>query len=481
MPTLEEGSLLFMPVLLPATSLTEVKRIMAWQDQVISAHPAVASAAGKLGRATTATDPAPVEMIETTIMLKPRDQWPAGTTKSSIIADLSERLMSLPGYVPGFLQPIENRILMTSTGIRAQVGVKIFGDDLDALQQKAFEVERVINRVPGAVGVAPSRVQGKPYLEIAVRRDQLGRYGLSVQEVFRQVEAGIGGVTVGTTIKGRERWPLQVRLEQADRGDIDKLGEILVATPSGATVQLRQVADINRVVGPNEIQSENGRLRVFVQANVGDRDLGGFVEEIKDRIAREVTLAPGMTIEYSGQYEHQLRARQTLLYVFPAVILIIFVTLVMTFRSVGEAAHVLLAVPFALTGGVLLQAWMGFNFSVAVWVGYIALFGTAIQTGVIMVTYLEESVQEARQRLGRALTREELTQAVKAGARLRLRPKVMTVATTIASLTPIFWLQRTGVEIMQPLAAPVVGGMISSLVHILIVTPVIFLWLRERG
>ncbi|AUB80441.1 efflux RND transporter permease subunit [Candidatus Thiodictyon syntrophicum] len=481
MPTLEEGSLLFMPVLLPATSLTEGKRIMAWQDQVIRAHPAVAAAAGKLGRATTATDPAPVEMIETTITLKPRDQWPPGTTKASIVSDLSARLMDLPGSVPGFLQPIENRILMTSTGIRAQVGVKVFGDDLDALQQQAFAIERVIQRVPGAVGVAPSRVQGKPYVEIEVRRDLLGRYGLSVAEVFRQVEAGIGGVTVGTTIKGRERWPLQVRLAQEERGDIDRLGEIPLSTPAGARVQLRQVADVKRVVGPNEIQSENGRLRVFVQANVRDRDLGSFVEDIKGRIAKEITLAPGMTIEYSGQYEQQLRARQTLLYVFPTVILIIFATLVMTFRSIGEAAHVILAVPFALTGGVLLQAFLGFNFSVAVWVGYIALFGTAIQTGIIMVTYLEESVQEAGARLGRELTRPELIAAVKAGARLRLRPKVMTVATTIAALSPIFWLQRTGVEIMQPLATPVVGGMISSLVHILIVTPVIFLWLRERG
>jgi Cu(I)/Ag(I) efflux system membrane protein CusA/SilA len=480
MPTLEEGSLLFMPVLLPATSLTEVKRIMAWQDQVMSTHPAVASVAGKLGRADTATDPAPVEMIETTIMLKPPSEWPAGTTKASIIADLSERLMNVPGYVPGFLQPIENRILMTSTGIRAQVGIKIFGDDLDALQQKAFEVERVMNRIQGATGVAPSRVQGKPYLEIEVRRELLGRYGLSVEHVFRHVEAGIGGTTVATTIKGRERWPIQVRQEQGERGDIERLGEMLLGTPSGASVQLRQVADIRRVVGPNEIQSENGRLRVFVQANVRDRDLGGFVDEIKERIAREVTLAPGMTIEYSGQYEHQLRARETLLYVFPAVILVIFATLVMTFRSVGEATHVILAVPFALTGGVLLQAWMGFNFSVAVWVGYIALFGTAIQTGVIMVTYLEEAVLAKKKGLDRDLTRDELIEAVKAGARLRLRPKVMTVATTIASLTPIFWLQRTGVEIMQPLATPVVGGMISSLVHILIVTPVIFAWLRER-
>ncbi|MBS1201708.1 MAG: CusA/CzcA family heavy metal efflux transporter, partial [Chromatiaceae bacterium] len=349
MPTLEEGSLLFMPVLLPATALTEVKRIMAWQDRVMSSHPAVASVAGKLGRSDSATDPAPVEMIETTIMLKPPDQWPPGTTKASIIADLSERLMQVPGYVPGFLQPIENRILMTSTGIRAQVGVKIFGDDLDALQRKAFEVEQVINRVQGATGVAPSRVQGKPYLEIAVRRESLGRYGLSVAEVFRLVEAGIGGVTVGTTIKGRERWPIQVRLEHADRGDIERLGEIPLLTPSGARIQLGQVADIRRVVGPNEIQSENGRLRVFVQANVRDRDLGGFVEEIKARIAQEVSLEPGQTIEYSGQYEHQLRARETLSYVFPAVLLIIFATLVVTFRSVGEAAHVILAVPFALT------------------------------------------------------------------------------------------------------------------------------------
>jgi len=371
-------------------------------------------------------------------------------------------------------------VLMTSTGIRAQVGVKIFGDNLDALQAKAFEVQRIIEQIQGATGVAPSRVLGKPYLEIAVRRPDLGRYGLRVDDVFRYVEAGLGGTTVGTTLRGRERWPLSVRLESADRDDIEKLGEMPLPTPSGATVQLRELADIKRVVGPSEIQSENGRLRVFVQANVGDRDLGGFVDEIKERIGRDLALDPGMTVEYSGQYEHQLRARQTLLYVFPAVILIIFVLLVMTFRSVPEAAHVLLAVPFALTGGVLLQAALGFNFSVAVWVGYIALFGTAIQTGVVMVVYLEEAVVKKRADLGGTLTHAGLIEAVKEGARLRLRPKVMTVATTVASLLPIFWSQRTGVEIMQPLAAPVVGGMLSSLVHILVVTPVIFAWLRER-
>ena len=480
MPTLEEGSLLFMPVLLPATSLSEVKRIMAWQDLVISAHPAVASVAGKLGRADTATDTAPVEMIETTIMLKPTDQWPRGTTKASIIADLSSKLMNVPGYVPGFLQPIENRILMTSTGIRAQVGVKIFGDDLAALQRKAFEVERVINQVQGATGVAPSRVQGKPYLEITIDRDRMSRYGLRAQQLLEYVETGFGGTTVGTTLQGRERWPLQVRLEQADRDDIDKFGDLLIPTPAGPHVPLREVAEIKRVVGPSEISSENGRLRVFVQANVGDRDLGGFVEEIKTRVTQEVPLDPGMTIEYSGQYEHQLRARQTLFYVFPTVLLIIFGLLIMTFKSITEAAHVILAVPFALTGGVMLQAMLGYNFSVAVWVGYIALFGTAIQTGIIMVIYLEEAVAKKQLELGGTLTRAALLEAIKAGARLRLRPKVMTVATSIASLLPLFWLDRTGVEVMRPLAAPVVGGMLSSLIHILVVTPVLFAWLRER-
>ena len=480
MPTLEEGSLLFMPVLLPATSLSEVKRIMAWQDRFISAHPAVASVAGKLGRADTATDTAPVEMIETTIMLKPADQWPLGTTKASIIADLSSKLMNVPGYVPGFLQPIENRILMTSTGIRAQVGVKIFGDDLAALQRKAFEVERVINQVQGAVGVAPSRVQGKPYLEITIDRDRMSRYGLRAQQLLEYVETGFGGTTISTTLQGRERWPLQVRLEQADRDDIDKFGDLLIPTPAGPHVPLRELAEIKRVVGPSEISSENGRLRVFVQANVGDRDLGGFVEEIKTRVTQDVPLDPGMTIEYSGQYEHQLRARQTLFYVFPTVLLIIFGLLIMTFKSITEAAHVILAVPFALTGGVMLQAMLGYNFSVAVWVGYIALFGTAIQTGIIMVIYLEEAVAKKQLELGGTLTRVALLEAIKAGARLRLRPKVMTVATSIASLLPIFWLDRTGVEVMRPLAAPVVGGMLSSLIHILVVTPVLFAWLRER-
>ena len=485
MPTLNEGSLLFMPVLLPSTSLTEVKRIMAWQDRVIAQHPEVVSAAGKLGRAETATDPAPVEMIETTIMLKPETQWRMNSatgkryTREEIIGELTERLTQVPGYVPGFLQPIENRILMLSTGIRAQVGIKLLGDNLDTLQQLAFAVERVVREIPGAVGVAPSRVQGKPYLEVQVDRVAMARYGLRARDVLDVVEAGLGGKNLTTTIEGRERYPIQVRLERGERGDIERLRDVLVATPSGKHIPLGQLAKIQRTVGPSEITSENGRLRVFVQANVQDRDLGGFVNEARVRIDRDVKLPPGVTIDWSGQYENQLRAKRTLQLIVPAVLGIIFLLLYMVYGSAKEAAHVILAVPFALTGGVFLQYLLGYNFSVAVWVGYIALFGTAIQTGVVMVVYLEEAVAKRRAERGAAFTRDDLIQAIKDGARLRLRPKVMTVATIVASLLPIMWSTQTGSEVMQPLAAPVIGGMVSSLLHILVVTPVIFAWLRE--
>ena len=528
MPTLEEGSLLFMPVLLPGTSLTEVKRIMAWQDKVIRATPEVASVAGKLGRFDTATDPAPIEMIETTIMLKPVAAWRAGLTKDELIAELTAKLTLVPGYVPGFLQPIENRVLMLSTGMRAQLGVKIFGDDLDALQKKALEIAALVEKVPGATGVAPSRVEGKPYLEIVADRSALERYGLNLEDVLAIAETGLGGKSATTAIHGRERWSVQIRLDRTDREDLERIAALPVplprsmraavptsapmsemltslapplqgrahpmrlapSTPSRAvepratardSVSLGDVATIRRVTGPSEIASENGRLRAFVQANVTGRDLGSFVDDVRQSITQHVKLSAGMTIEYAGQYEQQLHARRTLQLIVPAVLLIIFVLLVLTFRSAAEAAHVILAVPFALTGGVMLQGWLGFNFSVAVWVGYIALFGTAIQTGVVMVVYLDESVKKARAaKAGGALSRAELLVAVKAGARLRLRPKVMTVATTIAGLLPVFWSTRTGVEVMRPLAAPVVGGMISSLVHILIVTPVIFFWLRDR-
>jgi len=482
MPPLNEGSLLFMPTFVPATSLSEVKRVMAWQDRVFKETPEVRSAAGKLGRADTATDPAPTEMIETTIMLKPESEWREGMTKQKLVNELTEKMRLVPGSVPGFLQPIENRVLMISTGIRAQLGVKILGDDLDALQKMAFAVERVVKEVRGATGVAPSRVQGKPFLEIEVNREAMARYGLQAQDVLDTVEVGLGGKNVTTTIEGRARYPIQVRLERSEREDLTRLKDVLVSSPAGRVIPLGQVATIKRVDGPSEIASENGRLRVFVQANVQERDLGGFVEEVKARIDKEIvpTLPKGMTIEYSGEFENQIRAGKTLRLIVPSVLVIIFLLLYIVYRNAREAAHVILAVPFALSGGVFLQYLLGYPFSVAVWVGYIALFGTAIQTGVVMVVYLEEALERKRRERGADFSYTDLIAAVKEGARLRLRPKVMTVATIVASLLPIMWSTRTGAEVMKPLATPVIGGMLSSLLHILIVTPVIFVWLRAR-
>jgi Cu(I)/Ag(I) efflux system membrane protein CusA/SilA len=482
MPPLNEGSLLFMPTFVPATAFSEIKRVMAWQDRVIAETPEVQSVAGKLGRADTATDPAPTEMIETTIILKPERAWRQGMTKQKLVNELMEKLRLVPGAVPGFLQPIENRVLMTSTGIRAQLGVKILGENLDALQAMAFNVERIVQGVPGATGVAPSRVQGKPFVEIEVNREAMARFGLQAKDVLDTVEAGLGGKNITTTIEGRARYPIQVRLERSEREDLTKLKNVLVSSPSGMVIPLGQVATINRVEGPNEIASENGRLRVFVQANVRDRDLGGFVEEVKARIDKEIipTLPKGMTIEYSGEFENQIRAAKTLRFIVPCVLFVIFLLLYIVYHNAKEAAHVILAVPFALSGGVFLQYLLGYNFSVAVWVGYIALFGTAIQTGLVMVVYLEEALDRKRRELGASFGYSDLLDAVKEGARLRLRPKVMTVATIVASLLPIMWSTRTGAEVMKPLATPVIGGMISSLLHILIVTPAIFVWLRAR-
>ena len=426
------------------------------------------------------SDPAPVEMIETTIMLKPQETWRAGVTKEKIIAELSEKMSLIPGYVPGFLQPIENRILMLSTGIRAQVGIKILGADLETIQQVAYRIEDLVRKVPGATRVAASRTQGKPYVEILPDRLALARYGLNIRDLMDVVEIGLGGLNVSTTIEGRARYPIQLRLARDERDDIEKIGNILVPAKGGFSVPLGQVASIRRSSGASEISSEDGLLRVFVQSNVLGRDLGGFVREVQQRIAQAIELPPGVTLKWSGQYESQLSAQRTLMLIVPVVLLIIFMLLSVVFRSVMEAAHVILAVPFALTGGALLQYLLGYNFSVAVWIGYIALFGTAIQTGVVMVVYLEEALKKKMEELGNAFRLQDLKAAVIDGAMLRLRPKVMTVGTVVASLLPIMWSTRTGAEVMKPLATPVIGGMLSSLVHVLIVTPVIFYWLRRR-
>jgi len=485
MPLLNEGSLLFMPTFVPATSFSEVKRIMAWQDRIFESFPEVRRAVGKLGRAETATDPAPVQMIETTITLKPENEWPPGMTQDRLINEVTEALKLVPGSVPGFLQPIQGRILMLSTGVRAQLGVKFFGDDPNELQHCAFEAEKIIHEVRGATGVTASRSQGKPYLEIEPERDALWRYGLQAQNVMDVVDVGIGGKEAGTVFEGRRRVPIQVRLQRSEREDIERLRDATLVSAGGQVYPLGQVAIIRRTEGPDEIASENGRLRTTVQANVDSqmRDLGSFVEEVKGRLAHDLQprLAKGITMEFSGEYENELHARDSLLWMLPAVLLLMFGLLHRVYRRIEDTAHVLLAVPFALSGGVFLQFALGIPFSVAVWIGYLALFGTAVQTAMIMIVYLDEAVEKARSERGPAFQLADLIRAAKDGARLRLRPKIMTVATIVASLLPVLWSTRTGAEVVRPIAVPVIGGMLSSLVHVLVVTPVIFVWLRSRS
>jgi Cu(I)/Ag(I) efflux system membrane protein CusA/SilA len=422
-------------------------------------------------------------MLETTIMLKPTEQWRPGMTMDGLRDEIIAKMQQFPGFIPALLQPIENRVLMLSAGIRTQVGVKIFGENLDTLQSLAIEVEKVLGTVPGATDLFAERITGAPYLEMKIRRDDAARYGVSVGDITDTIETAVGGKVLSTAITGRQRIPIRVRYAKELRDTPEALRNVLVNSMDGQPVPLGKVADIGVTMGPAMISSENGLLRVLVQANVRDRDLGGFVEEAKQIVAEKVKLPPGYYIGWSGQYENQIRAKRTLMVVFPVVLAIIFLMLYLCYRSVLEAAHVLLAVPFALSGGVFLQALLGYNFSVAVWVGYIALFGTAVQTGVVMVLYLEEAVQRKRRELGDAFALTDLRQAVVEGAALRLRPKVMTVMTILASLTfiliPALSGERTGIEIMRPIAVPVMGGMISSLLHILIVTPVIFLSLQE--
>ncbi|MBZ5654233.1 MAG: CusA/CzcA family heavy metal efflux RND transporter [Acidobacteriia bacterium] len=477
MPPLNEETAMFMPITDPAISLTKATEILRAQDRIIAQDPAVENVVGKIGRADTSTDPAPINMTETIITLKPPDQWPAGTTKEDILQRLDAKLR-MPGVTNIWTQPIRNRIDMLSTGIRTQVGIKIFGSDLATIERLSGEIEQVVRRVPGAVDLYAERITGAPYLEIETDRAAAARYGINVGDVQDVIETAIGGKNLTTAIDGRQRLPISVRYARDFRDTPEALRNVLVTASTGAQIPLTQVASVRVVMGPSMISSENGLLRGSVLMNVRGRDVGSFVEQAQRAVAREVKLPSGYYVEWSGQYENQLSARRRLMLVIPAVFLIISVLLYKVYDSLKEALHVMLAVPFALTGGIFLLKILGYNFSVAVWVGFIALFGTAVQTGVVMVIYLEEAVARKKAAMGE-LTVQGLHQAVVEGALLRLRPKVMTVSTVVAGLLPLMWSSRTGAEFMKPLATPVLGGMVSSLLHVLIVTPVIFTWLRE--
>jgi len=479
MPPLNEGDLMFMPITDPAISLPQAIEITRKQNAAIQSVPEVAAVVAKISRADTSTDPAPINMTETVVNLKPEKQWRPGMTRERIIGEL-DAAATMPGVSNIWTQPIINRINMLTTGIRSEVGVKLFGDNLATLEERARAVAEALRRIPGAADVYPEQVTGAPYLDIKVDREAAARYGITVGAIQDVIETAIGETNLTLTIEGRQRFPVRVRYAPQYRASPEALASVLVTGPAGAQVPLGQVAQIRQVSGPAMISSENGLLVVTVLLNVRGRDVGSFVDEARKVVADSVQLPKGSYLEWSGQYENEVRARQRLKIVVPVVLLVIFILLYMTYGSLLDAAQVLLAVPFGLAGGIYLLYALGYNLSVAVWVGFIALFGTAVQTAVVMVIYLEEAVVRKREELGGRLTRPALLEAVEEGALLRLRPKVMTVSTVVASLLPIMWSHSTGAEVMKPLATPVLGGMVSSLALVLIVTPVIFYWLRER-
>ena len=477
MPALDEGSLLFMPTTLPPVTTTEAKRLVTLQDRIIMSVPEVDHVLGKVGRAETATDPAPVSMFETIIMLKPKAQWRPGMTKADIQGELAEKLQT-PGVTEGWTQPIINRIQMLSTGVRTELGVKIMGDDLNTLNQLGQQAQEILRTVPGAVDLYAERVVGGKYLDIKVNREAAARYGLKVGDVQGVVETAIGGMAVTRTVEGRERFPVSVRYARDYREDIDSLKRVLVPVGMSQQIPLAQLADISFAPGPDMISSENSLLKTTVFLNVRGRDTGGFVEEAKARLEKELKLPPGYYVVWSGNWENQVQTNKRLAILLPVVIVVIFVLLYFTFHSALEAGMVMLSVPFALVGGIYLVWALGYYWSTAVSIGFIALYGVAVETGVVMVIYLHEALD--KKLLKGPVTEQDIYDATFEGAVLRLRPKLMTVSVALMGLVPIMWSSGTGADVMKPIAAPMIGGMISSAVHVLIMTPVIFVLMKKR-
>ena len=475
MPPLDEGSILFMPVTLPSASLTEVLDIMGKQDQILKSFPEVEQVVGKLGRAETATDPAPVSMIETVVTLKPREQWRSGLSKDDLIMEM-DRALKIPGVTNIWTQPIVNRVDMLSTGIRTQVGVKIFGHDLETLQQLGEQVEHALRDVPGVADLFSEKIVGKPYIEFEIDRRAAARYGVKVADVQRIIMTAVGGMNITTTVEGRERYPVRVRYLREYRDNVDALERILVPTPSGAQIPIGQLTDIRKVMGPAMINSENGLLRAYVLMNIRGRDPVGFVREASRVVAQHVALPPGYFLSWSGRYENELEARKRLRIVVPVALLVIIMLLYIKFKSLSSTLLIVLALPFAVVGGIWLQFILGYNFSTAVWVGFIALLGVAVEDGIVMVDFL----QLVFRRRGNLEDRQSVRQAILDGAGLRVRPILMTTATTILALLPVMLSTGTGSEIMKPIAVPTIGGMVTATALNLIVVPLVFCWFRER-
>jgi len=479
MPPLYEGSSLYMPTSLPGISIVQASTLLQEQDRVIRSFPEVETVFGAVGRSDSATDNAPLDMYDTTVMLKPRERWPAGMTYEKLIREMNEKLQ-FPGLSNTWTMPVENRLDMALTGIKTPVGMKIQGPSLEGIQQLGTQVQQVLSGLPHVRSVFAERVSQGFYVNVEVNRPEAAKYGLTIADVQAAVSSGMGGMNVAENVEGRERYPINVRYERDFRDNLDELRHVLIATPSGAQIPVDQVATLWFSRGPAMIRDEDGQLTGYVYVDLNTTDYGGFVQQASKLLEQKLRLPAGYNYQWSGEYEFELRARQRLKLILPIVFFVIFMLLYMVFHSVTEATVLIFPTFYAMTGGLILQWLLKYNFSVAVWVGYIALFGIAVETGVVMVVYLHEALNR-RLATGAPLRHEDIEAAVIEGAVQRLRPKLMTVCAVLASLIPILWETGIGSDVMKPIAAPIVGGMITSTIHVLILVPVFFALMKERA
>lgn len=479
MPPLNEGTILYMPTTLPGISITEATRILKVQDQMLKEFPEVERVFGKIGQAQTPTDPAPLSMTETTVTLKPREKWRPGMTWEKLIAEMDKKLQ-FPGMANIWWMPIQTRTEMLATGVRSSVGIKILGPSLDEIEKIGRQIEGVMLKIPGTRSSFFERVTGGYYLDFKIKREEAARYGLTIEEIEEVIESAIGGKNISQVIAGRERYPINVRYPREYRDNIEKVRRVLVSTSTGAQIPLGQLADIGYSEGPPMIKNERGMLSGTVFVDVSGRDLGGYVEEAKKVVSEKVKMPAGHSLIWAGQYEYLQRAKERLLYVVPLTLLIVFLLLYLNFKSIAEALIIFLAIPFSLIGATWILYLLGYNMSIAVWVGIIALAGVDAETGIVMILYLDEAFYQ-RQKEGKMALLSDLYAAVMEGAVQRVRPKLMTVSAIIAGLVPILWSTGTGADVMKRIAAPMVGGMVSSTFLELLVLPVIYILWRKSG
>jgi Cu(I)/Ag(I) efflux system membrane protein CusA/SilA len=479
MPPLFEGSSLYMPTALPGIAITQASQLLQEQDRILRSFPEVETVFGAVGRSDSATDNAPLDMYDTTVMLKPREKWRPGMTYEKLIREMDEKLQ-FPGLTNTWTMPVQNRLDMALTGIKTPVGMKLQGTNLEQIQQLGAQIQQILSGLPQVRSVFAERVSQGFYINVEVNRPEAAKYGLTIADVQQAVESGIGGMNVAENIEGRQRYPINVRYQRDFRDNLEELSRVLIATPSGSQIPISEVAKLSFSRGPAMIRDEDGQLTGYIYIDLNTTDYGGFVDQASNMLRQKLQLAAGYTYQWSGEYEFQLRAKERMKLILPVVFFVIFMLLYMVFHSLTEAMVLIFPTFYAMTGGLILQWLLGYNFSVAVWVGYIALFGIAVETGVVMVVYLHESLDK-RVNSGRALTEADIEEAAIEGAVQRLRPKLMTVCAVLASLIPILWASGIGSDVMKPIAAPMVGGMITSTIHVLILVPVFFVLMKERA